>query len=181
MHKWNWIFLRLISILLLFIATVRCNTFSWSEYCWLLIAEWQWEQWPLQQPANLTARAPGARQGASLWRDRQARSWWLFGGRHSSGKVYSDLWRYEAASRRWTRVFPNDDSRAKSNSAGDMRTSLAAASGGGKKAGATAAGTLLTQLGNAHLEIIIRLVKFTGWGSEREWYVVPITYFLNMI
>ncbi|XP_049794539.1 uncharacterized protein LOC126204177 [Schistocerca nitens] len=109
--------------------------------------EWEWEQWALP-PTTFNAtesaayRGPGPRVGASLWRDRAGRSWWLFGGRQRAAhagdvlKVYSDLWRYDVAeTRRWSRVFPSDDGRAKASGIVMLRAWLQSAFAAGNRSG----------------------------------------------
>ncbi|XP_049840419.1 uncharacterized protein LOC126285146 [Schistocerca gregaria] len=111
------------------------------------VAEWEWEQWALP-PTTFNAtesaayRGPGPRVGASLWRDRAGRSWWLFGGRQRAAhagdvlKVYSDLWRYDVAeTRRWSRVFPSDDGRAKASGIVMLRAWLQSAFAAGNRSG----------------------------------------------
>ncbi|XP_069684835.1 uncharacterized protein [Periplaneta americana] len=95
------------------------------------VAEWQWERWPQQVMSDNknATRSPGARMGSSLWFDSLASSWWLFGGRQLPSnstklKIYTDLWRYDTNTRRWSRVFPNDKLRSNVGGMILLRTNL---------------------------------------------------------
>ncbi|XP_068082611.1 uncharacterized protein [Anabrus simplex] len=87
---------------------------AWAEdWRRIMYSEWQWEQWPQQRVSGNSSRGPGARVGVSLWFDRPAAAWWLFGGRllQPEPKAYSDLWRYDSEQRSWSREYPTSDVR----------------------------------------------------------------------
>lgn len=48
-------------------------------------------------PANI----PGARSGASYWKDACG-NFWLFGGELTAGQAYNDLWKYDIVTNQWT-------------------------------------------------------------------------------
>ncbi len=51
-----------------------------------------------------TANSPGSRIGSSAWLDSSGNFLWLFSGWINAGDPYSDLWKYEISTKKWTWV-----------------------------------------------------------------------------